>query len=1080
MKKILLILTLLFAGIKGFSQNNIGVYTLKTIAEPSICGFIIETRVHGYYTSFYYIDETKPIEKDSVSTDKIISTVNIDYYSSGPPIYNCPHVGNVLFEGTNISSYLNFVELEGDFTTYEPITIPSDFRFYIYPKRLCVYSRNPLTNMQNMDLPTDDKIELSSNTGFYSGTYKWCYSFNPGYENSWIELPPQFQNKDTIQFSGRDLFGDTVMNIINKNVIYFSVRPNLYYPTQEELNEIYHIMPLYIKLSSPHIDTVRFEMPSCHGKQDAKLIIQFDRNLYSDNYSGSAQQPAIHENIHISLYDTVFHEKIDTVSELDPVTFEYIINDLSADTLYKISIIGVMIYDYGNGNTDTMFTYTIGYYHYDTITIPDRSALKMESISADSVHCYGGADGKIHIKVSGGVDKFNAYLTNDAATYSDTIKNFVSNADAVFSDLPAGNYTVSIVDTNDCYLDSAGHALIYDIEVKQPADPVAINGYYDWEEPKCFGNADGWAQIYFDGGTSPYTVEWKDSTGAIIPNTIMPDGDRYLSKVENIRAGKYFITVRDSHYSLATPETEVNRCGCYDTMTIFVPEPPLLKVAIKEIHYVTCYGDSDGVIVAHGIGGRPFASGNPYKYEWSIVNGNFNMPVGFNDSVLSDIPAGVYQVKITDRNLICVALDTFKLVQPDSLVVEAEVLQNVLCNGENTGAITTTVKGGTPPYTYIWSNGETTPEIHNLSMGGYVVYVRDARFADNGILGHYCTAQDQAFITSPNGIEFNATLIHPTCNAYSDGSIMLKVTGGLTPYSYSWDDGSSESGRTGLSAGVYTVAVTDANGCIISQTYTLSDPDPVIVDLGKDITLCKNQTVTINGNINITNANYEWTDGQGAVLSIFPEYELSKAGTYRLTVTTAEGCFGSDEIVVSQSDDEIDVDFVIATKIANNTKLYAVNITRLSLDEIEWIIPNDAILYEQTDDRIQLSFPRNGTYIVGLKGYKGLCEKTMYKTISVVDKSEITEDESAEPFLKRFIAVPNPNDGNFDVIIELREAAEFRLVLYDMSGAIVETTPTYNAISQTIPFSRSVISAGTYLLKFVSSKTTSTFKVIIQ
>jgi len=82
--------------------------------------------------------------------------------------------------------------------------------------------------------------------------------------------------------------------------------------------------------------------------------------------------------------------------------------------------------------------------------------------------------------------------------------------------------------------------------------------------------------------------------------------------------------------------------------------------------------------------------------------------------------------------------------------------------------------------------------------------------------------------------------------------------------------------------------------------------------------------------------------------------------------------------------------------------------------------------------------------------------------------------------LKKFIVAPNPNDGNFEAIIELREVAEFRLVLYDMNGAIISTTPTYNAISQTIPFSRSVTSAGIYLLKFISNKTTSTFKVIIQ
>jgi hypothetical protein len=820
-------------------------------------------------------------------------------------------------------------------------------------------------------------------------------------------------------------------------------------------------------------------MPTCSGDEDAKLIIKFDRAMYRDGCVANPPDLSFCERLDVSVEGNRYVEPDIIKNQLiNPTTFEYTIENLAADT-FDLNILGVVYYT-RNGVTDSMNTYAMGDRHKYNIIIPDRPALKLESLSADSVHCFSGSDGKIHLKVSGGVGKFNAYLKNDDAVYIDTIQKFSANTSVTFFNLQKGNYTVEISDTNGCCRDTVGNILKYGIEVKQPAKSVAVNGIYDWEEPKCFGNSDGWAQIYFDGGTSPYSVVWTDSTGTIISNTIMPDGNRYLSKAENIQAGKYFVTVRDSHYSQANPSNEENCRGCYDTLTVFITQPPLLEVAIYENHYVTCNGDNDGVLIAHGTGGRPFASGNPYKYEWfETVNGIYSA-IGTNDSILSNLYSGYYAVKITDRNSICVARDTFYLPQPDTLTVKAEVLENVLCSGENTGAIRAVAEGGTPPYTYIWSNGETASEIHGLTVGGYVVYVRDARYADNGITGHYCFAQDQVFITSPNGIEFNSTVKNPTCNGYSDGSIALNVTGGLAPYSYLWEDGSSSSGRTDLPAGVYTVSVTDANGCIISQTYTLNYPDPIIVNLGNDITLCKNQTVTLVGGINRTNVNYEWTNEQRTVLSTLPEYEIGIAGIYQLTATTSEGCTGSDEITVYQSDDEIDVDFVIATKVANNTNIYAVNITRLLLDSIEWIIPESAVLLEESDDRIQIRFASNGTYIVGLKGYKGACEKTLYKTVSVVNAVEIDEDRSADPFLKRFIAVPNPNDGNFDAIIELREVADFRLVLYDMSGSIVESTPTYKAISHTVHFSRSVISAGTYLLKFISNKTTSTFKIIIQ
>jgi hypothetical protein len=679
--------------------------------------------------------------------------------------------------------------------------------------------------------------------------------------------------------------------------------------------------------------------------------------------------------------------------------------------------------------------------------------------------------------MSGGVDKFNTYLkTNNV--YIDTINNFITGATATFTDLSAGTYIVSVADTNGCKWDENGDSIVKSIIIGQPDASVRIDGY-EWQEPKCFRGSDGWAEIYIKGGTPPYTVEWRDSANVLIPNTISIQPDYQISRVENIKSSTYYVTVRDSHYSLAMPANELNCRGCYDTISFFVTEPPLLEVSIEERHYVTCYGDADGVLVAHGTGGRKILSGNPYNYEWNKITNGVSSAIGTNDSVLSDLYSGHYSIKITDRNSICIAYDTVYLAQPDTLTVTTQVLQNVLCNGENTGAIIALPQGGTPPYTYVWTTNETTQEIQNLSIGGYVVYVRDARYVDNGKSGHYCNAQAQAFITSPNGLEFNATVTSPTCNGYSDGSIILNVTGGVAPYSYLWGDGSSESSRTGLSSGVYTLSITDANGCIISDSYTLDNPDVITVNLGKDITLCKNQTIEIDGTIS-EDATYEWTNATGSILSTSAKYEFSTAGIYTLTATTTKGCTGSDEIVISQSNDEIDVDFVIATTVANNAKLYAVNITRLSLDNIEWIIPNEAIVFEETDDRIQLLFTQNGTYIVGLTGYKGLCEKTMYKTITVVDSRDITEDESSEPFLKRFIVVPNPNDGNFEAIIELREPVDFKLILYDMSGSIIETTQTYNAMSKTIPFNRSVIGAGTYILKFVSSKTTSTFKVLIQ
>ncbi|MDR1348467.1 MAG: T9SS type A sorting domain-containing protein [Prevotellaceae bacterium] len=940
------------------------------------------------------------------------------------------------------------------------------------------YNILPLHYLQseanNTFLPTDDKVTLFDKPGFTASLYNYQYYFN----GDWYNINSSLYNKDKLMVSAKDLFGDNCWQHIGKNILFRAV--SCLGTSEPSYSES---VTLTIKPSAPHIEDVTYVMPTCHNDEDAKLIIKFDRALYSDECGTNLSDQSFCEE---HLFLTVNGITSNTPIDIDPTTLKYTLENLPAGA-YILGLIDVIHYK-KNGVTDTMYAYTMDSRHYYDTVIPDRLALKIESITADSVHCYGGADGKINIRMSGGTGVFTAFLKKSGEP-ADTLYSFNSNANVSFLNLSAGTYEVAVVDSNGCTADISGNDIKVTIEVKQPDEQVRITNSAV-VEPLCFGMQNGSVKIYFRGGTPSasnpsYTVSWHKGGIAglpiLNPNPVVNEGGGAWSVVlDNVGTGYYGVRVTDSRYLQANPATEQNRCGCYDTLTVFVPEPPKLEVSMEEHHYVTCYGDSDGVLVAHATGGRRYSSGSPYRYEWSIVNGSISMPVpGAADSVLKDLPAGVYQVKVTDRNLVCTAQSIYKLAQPDTLVVKTEVQQHVQCSGENTGSIISKVTGGTPPYTYLWSNGATTPEIHGLYMGGYVVHVRDSRYADNGITGHYCSAHDEAFVTSPNGIEFNAVAADPSCFGYSDGSITLNVTGGVSPYSYMWEDGSTASFRTGLPSGAYYVSVTDGNGCIISQAYTLNDPDPIVVDLGKDITLCRNQTVKIDGRIDISGASYEWTNASGEVLSYLSEYELSAAGVYTLTATTPAGCYGSDEITAWQSDEEIDVDFVVPTTVAGNTKLYAINITRLSLDAIEWIIPDGAVLLEETTDRIELLFTGNGSYVLGLTGYKGLCEKTLYKTISVVDSKDIREDESSEPFLKRFIVAPNPSNGNFEAVIELREAAEYRLILYDMNGTVIETTPLYNNSSGIIPFSRSGSASGMYLLKFVSSQTTSVFKVLI-
>ncbi|MDR0864226.1 MAG: T9SS type A sorting domain-containing protein [Candidatus Symbiothrix sp.] len=714
----------------------------------------------------------------------------------------------------------------------------------------------------------------------------------------------------------------------------------------------------------------------------------------------------------------------------------------------------------------------------DTITSP--ASVTIKTLKQEPVHCYGGKDGKIVLEAGGGLTGvYTAYLRQNGVDI-DSI-TFNKTQTAVFENLEKGAYNIFIKDENGCLVNLSDHPSLGNITVTEPAEKVTIAGY-SVVEPLGAGLSNGYAQVVFSGGTAPYTAEWEDETGRVISsNAITTEELNYISKAENLKTGTYFVTIKDANYSKATPSTEINRCGCMDTIRFFVPEPPRLEVAIQELHYVTCYGDQDGSIVAHAQGGRPHWDEKlPYTYEWyKIMDDNQTETIAINDSIITDLYSGYYKVKITDRNGIWLLSDAFRLVQPEPLLVTTRILQNTICSGDSIGIIEASATGGTPPYNYIWSTNDTIPIVRGLPQGYYVVGVRDARYREN-LTGHYCFAQTTDSIISPNSIRINAQVKHPVCNGYANGEITLNVTGGLPPYQYLWEDNSLASARHNLPKGTFRVKVTDANGCFMQETFELEEPAPVIVNLGAGFTLCKNQSITVDGAIGMEGVNYSWTDKEGNVLSHEPAFTVSKAGVYRLTAITSQGCTGTGEIIVSQSADEVIPDFVIATQVVNNTTIYAVDITRSVVDSIAWIIPENVIITNESPGRVELLFTENGFYLVGMTAYSGLCQNTLYKTVSVVDAMDIPEDNNEEPFLKRFVVSPNPNAGNFEALVELREPADYKLYLYDSNGKQIEVKEIKNRQYEWTAFNLSGITSGIYYLKFVSKETSSVFKIIIQ
>ncbi|MCB9332829.1 MAG: SprB repeat-containing protein [Lewinellaceae bacterium] len=248
---------------------------------------------------------------------------------------------------------------------------------------------------------------------------------------------------------------------------------------------------------------------------------------------------------------------------------------------------------------------------------------------------------------------------------------------------------------------------------------------------------------------------------------------------------------------------------------------------------VSCNGGSDGAIDLNVTGGTP-----AYLYAWSNSS---------TDQDLTGLSAGTYTVTISDENG-CTRITSATVPQPTALNLSATV-QNMSCFGGNNGSINLSVAGGTPTYSYVWSGGQSVQDINNLAVGTYTVTVFDA----NG-----CSASYTAVVSQPPVIEMSATT-EPiiACTGGNNGSIDLTVFGGTPGYSYNWahiPGASNPQDPTGLSAGTYTVTVTDAAGCTAVQAFTVDQLSDVMATVSVTAVTCNGGNdgaidLTVNGGL---------------------------------------------------------------------------------------------------------------------------------------------------------------------------------------------------------------------------------------
>ncbi|MGE3653699.1 MAG: PKD domain-containing protein [Flavobacteriales bacterium] len=477
------------------------------------------------------------------------------------------------------------------------------------------------------------------------------------------------------------------------------------------------------------------------------------------------------------------------------------------------------------GTYSVLVTDDNGCFTSDSITLTQPAAGLSLATTSTNVSCNGGNDGEFVVIPNGGTTPYS-YLWSNADT------------DSIAENLIAGIYSVNVTDSNGCSAMTSG-------TVTQPTQLISnINTTVD---VSCFGGNDGLATVTTSGGTTPYVYLW--STGDATTTT------------SNLIAGTYWVTTTDNK-------------GCTDADTVEITEPLAPLTTTTNSTDNLCFGDSEGSGYVTPSGGTA-----PYTYLWSPIP-------SVNDSI-EDLPIGTYYVTVTDT-LGCTVSDSITINEPTLLTISL-TQTNVSCNGGNNGEAIVTPAGGTPNYTYLWSNADADSIAENLAANTITVLVTDA----NG-----CSENDAVTITQPTLLTGTLSKTNVSCSGGNDGTATVVATGGTTPYTYLWSNGVVNPTATNLIAGTYTVTVTDSLGCSFTDSIIITQPLPLGLTFSQTNVSCfsgNDGTASVIATGGTLPYTYAWSNGDIDSLNTG-----LIAGTYTLTVTDGKGCNITDSVTITE------------------------------------------------------------------------------------------------------------------------------------------------------------------------------------
>ena len=395
------------------------------------------------------------------------------------------------------------------------------------------------------------------------------------------------------------------------------------------------------------------------------------------------------------------------------------------------------------------------------------------------------------------------------------------------SNLSTGLYTVTITNDNGCVITDS-------VLISEP-NPISIS-YSSNNVTTCQGS-NGSIDMTVTGGTGPYNFLWSNSDTT--------------EDISNLTSGVYSVYITDSN-------------GCSDSTSIIIDEPPSIILNYLSTN-PTCIGYNNGSIDLSISSGT-----SPFIFNWSN-----------NDSTedIINLTAGNYSVTVTDSNG-CSAITSILLSDPLPPNISHNST-NVSCYGGTDGSIDLAISGGTGPYSFLWSNNDTTEDITNLSFGTYTYTITDS-------LG--CQFSDTATINQPTPIDVIPQTTDVSCANGNNGTALLNINGGTPPYTENW----GTSNPLSLTAGSHTYIVNDDNGCNYTGSINIAEPAPIVVSYITTNALCNgvnDGTAILNISGGVSPYNEDWGTNNPLALS---------AGTHVFIITDTNGCVLTDSVLITQ------------------------------------------------------------------------------------------------------------------------------------------------------------------------------------